>query len=57
MRGGLTGTQVERDEENQTETPWMVTPSLLRHPSLFYFSVNNVLYSVLSGWHGESRRK
>lgn len=27
MRGGLTGTQVERDEENQMETPRMVAPS------------------------------
>lgn len=27
MRGGLTGTQVERDKGNQTETLRMVTPS------------------------------
>lgn len=29
MRGGLTGTQVERDEEKLTETLRLVTPCLI----------------------------
>lgn len=46
MRGGLTGTQVERDEENQTETPRMVTPSL--PPSLtLLFIFDEQMYSAV----------
>lgn len=40
MRGGLTGTQVERDEENQTEALRMVTPSLAPSIALFFLAVN-----------------
>lgn len=46
MRGGLTGTQVERDEENQTETLWMVTPSLAPSITLF-FPLNEQMHCTL----------
>lgn len=56
MRGGLTGTQVERDEENQTETPWMVTPSLAPSSTLLFLS-EQMCCAVFSGWVGENSRK
>lgn len=58
--GGLSGTQVERDEENQTGTLWTVTPSLspfINSSLSFCFQRTNVMYSVFSGWSGGSGRK
>lgn len=43
MRGGLTGTQVERDEENQTETLRTVAPSPAPSVALLFLHVQTCL--------------
>lgn len=45
--GGLTGTQVERDKENQMETLWMVTPSFTPSITGFFFSLSKNKFTSL----------
>lgn len=49
MRGGLTGTQVERDEENQKETPRTVAPSPAPSVALLFLHEQTCLMRA-KGW-------